>query len=80
MSKLQPTEPPRSTSNPGLEVLRGGSGEDRGTVCRGIGGLGGQSLGLLGKKAGIREVAETREISNGLRPIAVWRLHEPRNG
>jgi hypothetical protein len=47
-------------SNPGLEVLRGGSGGAGGTVrCR-VGGIGGQRFGCLGRQSGFGWIAEMR--------------------
>ncbi len=60
-----PPETPRSTSNPGLEVLRGVSGGAHARVSCRIGGTGGHRHNGLGCQAGFGWVAQTRETANG---------------
>jgi hypothetical protein len=61
-------EPPRSTSGPGPEVLRGGSGWARGSVWCKVGGTGGQRLVGLRCQSGFGWVVETRETGKWTEP------------
>ena len=61
-------ETPRSTSNPGIEVLRRGSGVYRATVWCRVGGTGGQRLVFLGEPGRVsrgHRDAGNRQIASG---------------